>query len=227
MAHLHRWALAFLGSGLGGSSVSAAESAPRQPVRLTDRLASLQGRICAWHHVWLRTGLYVLADARLAGLPESEADMHHRFRCGGEHMRTDGNPRFARRVPDRAAPPAAHHVGEHRSRKGAVMSNRRMVLLGSLSLLAACGAPRPERAGGIAGAPRRNGRRDRWRDNQRRDARAGHVGKSHRGNAIRRDARVAGRHLERHGSDRHCLYDQGCRYGADDHRCDRRLLDPW
>ena len=32
------------------------------------------------------------------------------------------------------------------------MSNRRMVLLGSLSLLAACGAPRPERAGGIAGA---------------------------------------------------------------------------
>ena len=43
MAHLHRWALAFLGSGLGGSSVSAAESAPHQPVRLTDRLASLQG----------------------------------------------------------------------------------------------------------------------------------------------------------------------------------------
>ena len=34
------------------------------------------------------------------------------------------------------------------------MSNRRMVLLGSLSLLAACGAPRPERAGGITGAPR-------------------------------------------------------------------------
>ena len=43
MAHLHRWALAFLGSVLGGSSISAAESAPRQPVRLTDRLASLQG----------------------------------------------------------------------------------------------------------------------------------------------------------------------------------------
>jgi len=43
MAHLHRWALAFLGSGLGGSSVNAAESAPHQPVRLTDRLASLQG----------------------------------------------------------------------------------------------------------------------------------------------------------------------------------------
>ena len=43
MAHLHRWALAFLGSGFGGSSVSAAESAPRQPVRLTDGLASLQG----------------------------------------------------------------------------------------------------------------------------------------------------------------------------------------
>ncbi len=43
MAHLHRWALAFLGSGLGGSSVNAAQSAPRQPVRLTDRLASLQG----------------------------------------------------------------------------------------------------------------------------------------------------------------------------------------
>jgi hypothetical protein len=54
-------------------------------------LASLQGRIWAWYHVWLRAGLYVLADARLAGLPESEADMHHRFRCGGEHMRTDGN----------------------------------------------------------------------------------------------------------------------------------------
>ena len=29
MAHLHRWALAFLGSGFGGSSVNAAESAPR------------------------------------------------------------------------------------------------------------------------------------------------------------------------------------------------------
>ena len=44
-----RWALAFLGSGLGGSSVNAAESAPRQPVRLTDRLASLQGpsALCA------------------------------------------------------------------------------------------------------------------------------------------------------------------------------------
>jgi hypothetical protein len=43
MAHPHRWALAFLGSGFGGSSVNAAESAPRQPMRLTDRLASLQG----------------------------------------------------------------------------------------------------------------------------------------------------------------------------------------
>jgi hypothetical protein len=32
MAHLHRWALAFLGSGFGGSSVNAAESAPRQPL---------------------------------------------------------------------------------------------------------------------------------------------------------------------------------------------------
>src|SRR5271166_4057294 len=38
------------------------------------------------------------------------------------------------------------------SGKGAVMSNRRMVLLGSLSLLAACGASRPGRTGGITGA---------------------------------------------------------------------------
>ena len=43
MAHPHRWALAFLGSGFGGSSVSAAESAPRQPASLQYRLASLQG----------------------------------------------------------------------------------------------------------------------------------------------------------------------------------------
>ena len=34
MAHLHRWALAFLGAGFGGSSVNAAESAPRQPASL-------------------------------------------------------------------------------------------------------------------------------------------------------------------------------------------------
>ena len=83
MAHPHRWALAFLGSGFGGSSVNAAESAPRQPASLQYALASLQGRICAWHRVWLRAGLYVLADARLAGLPESEADMHHRLRLRG------------------------------------------------------------------------------------------------------------------------------------------------
>ena len=42
MAHPHRWALACLGSGSGSSFVSAAELAPRQPVRLADRLASLQ-----------------------------------------------------------------------------------------------------------------------------------------------------------------------------------------
>jgi hypothetical protein len=43
MAHLHRWALAFLGSGFGGSLVNAAESAPRQPASLPNRIASLQG----------------------------------------------------------------------------------------------------------------------------------------------------------------------------------------
>ena len=43
MAHLHRWALAFLGSGFGGSSVNAAESAPRQPASLPNGIASLQG----------------------------------------------------------------------------------------------------------------------------------------------------------------------------------------
>ena len=50
MAHLHRWALAFLGSGFGGSSVNAAESAPRQPASLPNRIASLQGRIWSRYH---------------------------------------------------------------------------------------------------------------------------------------------------------------------------------
>jgi hypothetical protein len=35
--------LAFLGSGFGGSLVYAAESAPRQPASLPNRIASLQG----------------------------------------------------------------------------------------------------------------------------------------------------------------------------------------
>jgi len=43
MAAPNRAALAFLGSGLGGSSVNAAESTPRQPVSLQYALASLQG----------------------------------------------------------------------------------------------------------------------------------------------------------------------------------------
>ena len=205
----------FCSSQWGSASTVAFWTHPRRRDR--DSIA-LRTAACAWHRVWLRAGLYVLADARLAGLPESEADMHHRFRCGGEHMGTDGNPRFARRVPDRAAPPAAHHVGEHRSRKGAVMSNRRMVLLGSLSLLAACGAPRPERAGGITGAPR--------------PERAGGIagatinGVTHAPDTLANliAATPSGGTLvlpagtwERHGSDRHCLYDQGCQYGADDH----------
>ena len=43
MAHLHRWALAFLGFWVGGSLVSAAESAPRQLGSLPNGIASLQG----------------------------------------------------------------------------------------------------------------------------------------------------------------------------------------
>ena len=44
MAHLHRWALACLGVWVGRLLQAARpESAPRQPVRLADRLASLQG----------------------------------------------------------------------------------------------------------------------------------------------------------------------------------------
>ena len=45
MAHLHRWALAFLGSGLGGSSVNAAESAPRQPVSCNTRSRRSKGQV--------------------------------------------------------------------------------------------------------------------------------------------------------------------------------------
>ena len=43
MARPFRRALAFLGFWVGGSSISAAESAPRQPASLQNAIASLQG----------------------------------------------------------------------------------------------------------------------------------------------------------------------------------------